>query len=264
MDTLASKISNETLDKIIQKFNFKEVKGTAGGDFLPLTAPKFGDIPVGGLRVWDGGEQLGKMVYIGITVEAIGMDSHMIFAFSKPDSLLPNFTLDSVFTQMPPGADPSLPEGGPMYSFHLDLIPSVDLGINYEYMKRCFIPLTKMQDECRAHEGIRQAMLSSAQNAIMSPWMLAQRCTPEAYTDVVFKSADFYLQHWFKMFDEGLDDLADGIISVDPALRERENRALIFSRELDPVWAKIDMMVGEETSNYMISVLRNQEIEQPR
>lgn len=265
MDTLASKLSEKTLTSIIEHFNLQEVKGTAGGDFVPLTAPNFGNIPVGGLRVWDGGDgPIKKMIYIGVTVEAIGMDSHMIFAFTQPDSLVPNFTLDSVFSTLPPGVDPIMPEGGETYAFHLDLIPCVDLGVNLPYMERCFIPMTEVQTKCREHPGIIPALLSPAQNAIMSPWMLAQRSDAKAYEETVFDSAETYLNHWYDLVDNGLDDIADQIIAGDPAERERKNRALIFSRELDPVWQKIDMMVGEETSDYMISILRNQEIEEPR
>ena len=266
MDTLAGKLSNKTLDSIIEHFGLEEVKGTAGGDFLPLVAPNFGNLDVGGLRVWDGGDgPIKKMVYIGVTVEAIGMDSHMIFAFTQPDSLVPNFTLDSVFSTLPPGMDPIMPEGGTTYAFHLDLIPCVDLGVNLPYMEKCFIPLTDIQKECQSAEGVIPAMLSPAQNAIMSPWMLAQRVnSDDNYEAAVFPSADKYLNHWFDLVDNGIDDVASDVIAGDPAEREKRNRALIFSRELDPVWQKIDMMVGAETSDYMITVLRNQEIEQPR
>ena len=263
MDTLASKLSQSTLDSIINHFQLKEVHGSAGGDFLPLKAESFGGADVGGMRVWDGGDgPIKKMVYIGIAVDAIGMDSHMIFAFTQPDSLIPNFTLDSVFSTLPPGMDPIMPEGGETYAFHLDLIPSVDLGINLPYMEKCFIPLTETQTACREYEGIIPALLSSAQNAIMSPWMLAQRADTNAYNGIVFKSTEAYLNHWFDLVDNGLGDI--DVVAGDPADRERRNRALIFSRELDPVWKKIDMMVGTETSDYMITVLRNQEIEEPR
>lgn len=70
--------------------------------------------------------------------------------------------------------------------------------------------------------------------------------------------------NWFELVDGGVEDIADQIVAGDPAMRELNNRALIFSRELDPVWNKIDMMVGAETSDYMIGVLRNQQKEQPR
>ncbi|ARN73165.1 hypothetical protein [Oceanicoccus sagamiensis] len=265
MDTLASKLSNKTLDQIVEHFDLNEVKGTAGGDFLPLVAESFGGLPVGGLRVWDGGDgPIKKMVYIGVAVDPIGMDSHMIFAFTQPDSLVPNFTLDSVFSTLPPGMDPIMPEGGETYAFHLDLLPAVDLGVNLPYMEKCFIPLTDTQSKCKEFDGIIPALLSSAQNAIMSPWMLAQRSDTDAYNGIVFESAQTYLDHWISLVDNGLDDIADKVVSTDPATREQQNRALIFSRELDPVWQKIDMMVGAETSDYMITVLRNQEIEQPR
>ncbi len=265
MDTLASKLSNTTLDQIIAHFDLQEVKGTAGGDFLPLVAESFGGLPVGGMRVWDGGDgPIKKMVYIGVAVDPIGMDSHMIFAFTQPDSLVPNFTLDSVFSTLPPGMDPIMPEGGETYAFHLDLLPAVDLGVNLPYMEKCFIPLTEPQKECQTFDGIIPALLSPAQNAIMSPWMLAQRSDPVAYDAIVFKSAQTYLDHWLNLVDNGLDDIADQVVSSDPAAREAQNRALIFSRELDPVWQKIDMMVGAETSDYMITVLRDREAGQPR
>ena len=204
MDTLASKISHQTLDRITSHFGLNEVHGEDGGAFLPLTAAAFGNAPVGDFRLWDGGDSLLKVVYTGITVEPIGLDSHMVFAFTKPDSLVPTFTLDSVYTKMPPGMDPNFPDGGDMYSFHLDLVQRCDLGINDEYMQRCYLPLTDRQSEVLATDGIYAAQLSPRQRAIMSPWMLAQRTTPEAYEAAIFPAADFYLEHWFGLVDQGV------------------------------------------------------------
>ena len=47
---------------------------------------------------------------------------------------------------------------------------------------------------------------------------------------------------------------------MNVAEREAQNRALIFSRELDPVWAQIDRMVGEDVADEMIEILRAQEL----
>lgn len=261
MDTLARKISHHTLDRITSHFGLSEVHGEEGGPFLPLLAPSFGNVPAGSFRLWHGGDRLQKVVYTGITVEAIGLDSHMIFAFTRRDSLVPTFTLDSVFTRMPPDMDPNFPEGGDMYAFHLDLIPKCDLGVNEPYMRRCFEPMTELQARVLAADGVYAAQLSPMQRAIMSPWMLAQRTTPEAYETEIFPAADAYLDHWLALVDNGIDDIADSIQGEAGASRDATNRGLIFNREVDPVWNKIDMMLGADVSNLMIDVLRSQQVE---
>lgn len=261
MDTLASKISQKTLDTITAHFGLSEVHGEDGGPFLPLVAAAFGDAPAGSLRLWDGGDKIQKVVYTGITVEAIGLDSHMIFAFTNKDSIVPTFTLDSVYVNMPPDADPNFPDGGDMYAFHLDLIPKCDLGVNADYMSRCYVPMTDVQASVLAADGTFPAHLSPMQNAIMSPWMLAQRTTPAAYKQDIFPAAEAYLSHWLAMVDDGLSGLVDGIQGEYGAARDAANRGLIFNREIDPVWSKIDGMLGAEVSDYMIGVLRNQAVD---
>ena len=261
MDTLAGKISLKILDSIVDHFNLAEVHGAEGGVFLPLASAAFGGMPVGSLRLFDGGERLGKVVYTGITVEPIGLDSHMIFAFTSKDSLVPTFTLDSVYTNMPPGADPNFPDGGDMYSFHLDLVPRCDLGVNGAYIERCYEPLTEPRARVLAAEGIHPALLSPTQLAIMSPWMLAQRTTTDAYESQIFPIAETYLEHWKELVDQGLGDVADGIEGASGTARDASNRKLIFSREIDPVWEKIDGLLGADVSDRMIAILRNQDVE---
>lgn len=99
------------------------------------------------------------------------------------------------------------------------------------------------------------------QRAIMSPWMLAQRTTPEAYEKEIFPAASAYLEHWLGLVDNGVDELAGGIEGESGAARDATNRQLIFNREIDPVWNKIDMMLGAEISDFMIKVLRSQHVE---
>lgn len=261
MDTLAGKISHQTLDRIVEDFSLAEVHGDSGGPFMELVAPAFGNVEAGEFRLFHGGDRLLKVVYTGIAVEAIGLDSHMVFAFTKRDSLVPTFTLDSVYTKLPPGMDPNFPDGGDMYAFHLDLVPRCDLGVNAAYMNRCFDPLTEAQAAVLAADGVFPAQLSPTQRAIMSPWMLAQRTTAEAYEKNVFPAVEIYLSHWLGLVDDGIDDVVAGIQGEAGAARDAQNRELIFSREIDPVWNKIDAMLGEDVSDLMISVLRSQKVE---
>ena len=43
--------------------------------------------------------------------------------------------------------------------------------------------------------------------------------------------------------------------------RDAANRELIFNREIDSVWNKIDGMLGADVSDFMIKVLRSQVVE---
>ena len=263
MDTLAAKLSRKTLDAIVGHFGLSEVPGQGGRPFLPLAAKAFGGAPVGSVRLWDGGAKLSKVVYTGITVEPIGLDSHMIFAFTDRASPAPTFTLDSVYTNVPAGSDPNFPNGGDMYAFHLDLVPRCDLGINAAYMRRCYVSLTEPRAAVLAAEGVFPALLSPMQRAIMSPWMLAQRTTPCAYGKAVFPVAETYVNHWIGLVDEGLDELAPEILGETGAIRDARNRELIFSRDIDPVWRKIDDLLGSDVADCMIGLLRNQGVESP-
>ncbi len=254
MDTLASRISHETLAKLIEHLDLDEVHGTDDGPAMQLTAPAFGNVEVGSFREWTGSGPVPRVVYIGISVEAIGLDSHMLFAFTDHASLVPTFTFDSVFTNMPPGADPNFPEGGAMYSFHLDLVPRCDLGINYSYSQRVYEPLSACRAAVLEADGVYEAQLSPMQRSIMSPWMLAQRVTPAAYEDHVFAAVDVYLEHWLGLLAAGIS--AEGVNGAWGSERDAANRELIFNREIDAVWAKIDGLLGPEVSETLIAALR--------
>ena len=207
--------------------------------------PPGGDL--GSIRIFQGGG-LGKVVYNGMTVEAMGLDSHMIFAFTPPDSPVPHFTLDSV-------------KAGPHFAFHLDLIPRVDLGANLDYLNAAFQPLTEAYDTARKIEGLTEARLAPRQLAIMSPWMLAFRATEEAYR-AVEPSIDHYLNYWAGLVKSGLpDESVAGYSAADFATRDQRNRDIIFSVEVDPVWNQILPLTGADMGIEMRKILRNQAIE---
>ena len=127
---------------------------------------------------------------------------------------------------------------------------------DYEY-DQLFAELKELEE---THPELRSPT-SPTQRAIMSPWMLAQRTTPAAYEAEIFPAAEAYLNHWLAMVDDGLADLEDAIEGESGASRDARNRSLIFNREIDPVWHKIDGMLGADLSDFMIKVLRSQDVE---
>lgn len=235
--SLAQTLSHKTLNAIVDRFGLQE----QGAPYLELRSP-MSPAPVGQVRLFAGGP-VHKMVYIGLTVPFIGLDSHMIFAFTAPDSPVPHFTLDSVLA-------------GPHFAFHLDMLPRVDLGANLAYIDEVFQPLTAVFDTAKTIPGLTPAHLSPRQYAIMSPWMLAYRATEAAFAQID-DHVDRYLAHWFHIVTSGISPAT--LSSLDNhsfATRDQRNRAAIFNPQVDPVWAQIDRLLGAEVSQQLQALLR--------
>jgi hypothetical protein len=236
--TLAAQLCADKLERIQRQFDMHEI----GAPHITLTNERM-PAPVGSCRLFTGGP-VTKLVYIGLTVPFIQLDSHMLFAFTAPDSAVPHFTLDSVFS-------------GEHFAFHLDLIPRMDLGANLDYINTTYQPLTDEFQAARQIEGLSPAHLSPRQYAVMSPWMLAYRADETAFA-AIENSVDRYLDHWLALAEDGIttNTSADAL-----AERDRRNRAILFSPEVDPVWEKVDRLVGAEMSARLRGILQNQAIE---
>ncbi|MGI9646528.1 MAG: hypothetical protein ACR2O6_14580 [Ilumatobacteraceae bacterium] len=182
-----------------------------------------------------------SLVYVGMTVEAFGLDSHMLFAFTAPDSAVPHFTLDSVLA-------------GPHYAFHLDLIPRVDPGANLAYLDHCFAPLDEAHAAAAEIDGLTPAHLAPRQWQLMSAWMLAHRADADAFASIN-PLVDAYRDHWLGLVESGVPD---GVVpeGTDLAARDDANRAAIFNPAVDPVWGRVDQLLGPDVSTRIQVSLR--------
>lgn len=238
--TLAADLCLGTLDRILERFDLTEVQRD-GEAYLPLPGPMPG---AGGVcRVWEG-EQVDRMVYVGLAFPPAQLDSHMIFAFTAPGSPIPHFTLDSV-------------AAAGTHAFHLDLIPKVDLAANLAHMDAAYGELIETFKAGEELEGLSKADLSPRQLALMSPWMLAKRATEEAFLAMGAHVAT-YLDHWAKLLENGLP--ADGLPHADndPAVRDARMRAALFNADVDPVWKQIEPMVGAEANEIIMAALKGE------
>jgi hypothetical protein len=230
--SLARELSMHTLDEIVGRFELRE----RGGPHLPL--------PVGGLRLFHGDAGVRRVVYIELVT--VGLDAHMIYAFTGAESPLPHFTLDAV-------------HAGPGFAFHLDLVPRVDLAANRAYLDAIYEPLTQTFNAAREIEGLSAAHLAPRQRALMSPWMLAHRADEAAFRGVEAPVA-VYLEHWSRLLADGLpESLTSRLHVVDLAERDRLLRAAIFDPEVDPVWDMVTRLVGAEVGEAMRTILRDPE-----
>ncbi len=239
--SLAQDLSDSTVDKIVAKYGMHEVLASDGGPFMTLVSHlPMAQGAVGKVRLFEGGP-LNKLVTCSIVVPQIQLDSHMLYGFMPADSAVPHFTLDSV-------------KAGEHFAFHLDLTPRVDLGAHTNYLNQVFWPLTDQFNAAEAIEGIEHAHITPRQRAIMSPWMLVHRATEPAFK-TLFSHVEAYLQYWYGLIDKGVDS---PVSAAELVSRDKANRAAIFSPEIDPVWKRIEGLIGTPASEQLRAILRGE------
>lgn len=241
------------LDVMTSHLKLLEVAGDEANAYRVLRSPLVPGGSVGTHRIFRRAG-VADLVYIGLTVPMIGLDSHMLFAFTPEHSPVPHFTLDSVAGGGPPApTSPAAPTDSPppevSYAFHLDLIPKLDLGAHLGYLRHCFEPLTSIRADAQNIEGLSPAHLSPTQYAVMSSWMLVHRADAAAF-GAVTPTVYAYLKHWLSLVDHGVpSEVLDDVSPDDISRRDRRNRAIIFDPSVDPVWARVAQLVGPDTSS---------------
>ena len=245
--TLPAALCHGTLDTLVERGGLTEVAAADGGPWISLTSTAFGEpMSVGEARVFRG-DRIAKAVYVGIVVPQIGMDSHMVFAFSPADSPVPHFTLDSV-------------HAGGHHAFHLDLIQRVDVGTHMVYNDWAHTPLTPTYEKVLAMDGLTRAELQPRQLSVMSPWMLASRIDEEAFGNLD-EPVNGYLEHWFSLVEAPVPDAdASDIADTDLAARDHRNRSLLFSRDVDRVWEQIERQLGPDQTEAVRLLLVDNEL----
>lgn len=240
-ESLSQQMHDATLTRLIERLGLEEQHGPDGAAWLPLISQlPMAQGQVGQVRVFKGGS-ICQLVTCTIVVPAIGLDSHMLFAFTDTTSAVPHFTVDSV-------------RNGEDYAFHLDLIPRVDLAVELVHMDEVFAPLTEAFSAHRALSGLKPAQLDPRQYAVMSPWMLVNRADEAAFRST-FEAVDAYLTHWFVLQEGGVT--ATGASSAaQRAARDEAHRGILFNPAVDKVWNQITPLIGGDAVAKIIALLR--------
>lgn len=243
-------LCESNMTEIVSRLGLTEELDSGGGPAMTLTSEMVPE-PVGVMRRFST-EGVATLVYVGIAVPMIGLDSHMIYAFTPATSAVPHFTLDSVQTTLPPEAG-----GGEMLAFHIDLNPRVDPGINPDYLRHCYVPLDEVRARGLSIEGVSAANLSPLQWQVMSAWMMANRATPGAFEQVGDIVAA-YRDHWFDLLERGVPAEAVGDTTPEEiSERDRRSRQTIFDPTVDPVWERIEQLLGEDQATRLRTGIRD-------
>lgn len=229
--TPAHALFSSTLARISDALALSETKDDQQGPWMTLMShAPFHQGPCGVARLFTGGG-LFQIVTCSITAPAIGLDSHMLFAFAPSNSAIPHFTVDSV-------------QSGEHMAFHLDLIPRLDLGASLAYMDWAYAGLNAAFDGVSQIEGLSPALISPRQRATMSPWMVVHRATAHAFV-LVEPLVHSYGDHWLGLLASGAPPhVLAGISATDLIERDRANKAIIFDPNVDKVWAQIRGLIG--------------------
>jgi hypothetical protein len=236
---LAQQLSARTLEQLVAGLGATEVLGDDGGPLLDAAGE--GTRGVMRLHVAPG---VARIVSTVLTVPAREVATCMIFAFTEPDSALPHFTLDCS----------DRPDGN---AFHLDLLPRVELATAVPYMDEVFEPLTPLYTAAQDIEGLSATGNTRRQYAMMSPWMLVHLATPDAF-DAVSPTVTAYADHWLSVVRRGLGPEAQGSVEAtgtDLAARDAMVRRNLFSPEIDPVWGRVEGMLGAEAARAIRTTL---------
>ncbi len=193
---------------------------------------------VGELRVYRGRGVVQKVVSAHFKLDAPSLESYMVTVFTRPESPVPHFVLDVV-------------RFGPQASFHVDLLPKRDLGVSLSYVDRCFAPLSQVRADLERDGRFSAGTAPLRQRAFMSPWMALYTHAPEQL-EVARSYVDRYFAHWTSLLTS-----CDAELALDPTLsaRDAQQRKLVFSRELDPVWATLDRSLGASTVDLLLAAL---------
>lgn len=231
--TPARRLFQSTLSRLGATIALTEVFGDDQGPWRVLTShAPFHQGTCGDARIFNA-PGLFKIVTCSIAAPAIGLDSHMLFAFTPSDGGVPHFTVDSV-------------QSGEHMAFHLDLIPRLDLATHLAYMDWAFAGVNDTFAASATIDGLSPAHISPRQRAVMSPWMVVHRATKEAF-DEVEPLVHAYLDHWLTLLASGAPhQVLGGATGTQLVARDKANKAIIFDPDVDKVWNQIRGLIGTD------------------
>jgi hypothetical protein len=226
--SLAREIVDRSIEHLVHALGLEEER-RQDGVFKVLRSEAMPDFS-GSVRVFRGAEHVERMISTSLFIPARNHQTHMVFCFGAPDQPIPHFTVDS--------SD----HGQGRYAFHLDLIPRVELGANLTHMRAVYGPLTETFVHARSIEGLSPVNITPEQRSVMSPWMLVHGADEQAFARCESELIVPYREQFVALCKQPPSG-----VRAQPE-RDRAVRAALFDPSVDPVWGRVDRMIGAENT----------------
>lgn len=199
---------------------------------------KRADDVLGELRVYRGRGRVQKVVSSRYALSSPTVDAHSVVVFTRPESPVPHFSLDSVRV-------------GCEVHLYVDLLPKRDLAVSLAYLDCCYLPLSALCGELEHDVRFTRAPLSLRHRALLSPWHALYTLKPgdlEAAEAYVGR----FLSHWATLLHSNAHELDS---SPELATRDIAFRRAYFSRAVDPSWASRDRLLGRDIVDQILAAL---------
>lgn len=193
---------------------------------------------IGELRVYRGRGRVQKVVSSRFSLSAPSMDSHSVVVFTRPDSAVPHFGLDSVRL-------------GSRVHLYVDLLPRRDLAVSLAYLDRCYVPLTDVRAELDRDPRFLPTGAPLRHRALLSPWHALVTHDPSDI-DAAEEYVARYLSHWARLLHGQGPELES---SPELAVRDAAYRKTLYSRSVDTSWGVLDRAIGREAVDQILAAL---------
>jgi hypothetical protein len=193
---------------------------------------------VGELRVYRGRGRVQKIVSYCFASGTPVVDAHSVFVFTQPTCPVPHLVLNSAHS-------------GPRVSLRLDLLPKADLGVNQAYLDFCYGPLDALRGELDLDPRFTPIALSRRLVSQLSPWNIAHSLDADDF-GAFSRYTDHYLSHWASLIASDAPELSS---SPEASARDAVQRRLLFSRQIDQTWDKLDRLLGREQVDVLLAAL---------
>jgi hypothetical protein len=233
--SLAREIVERSMEQLVAALSLEELRHE-NGIFKVLRSEAMPDFS-GSLRVFRGKGHVECMISTSLVIPARDHQTHMVFCFGAADTLIPHFTIDS--------SD----QGQGRFAFHLDLIPRLELGANLTHMREVYGPLTDAFLLARSIEGLTPVNITPEQRSVMSPWMLVHGANEAAFARCENEIMVAYRAHFIALCNNPPAG------PKPSSARDHAVRSALFDPSVDPVWGRVDRMLGADTTALLRGLL---------
>jgi Red chlorophyll catabolite reductase (RCC reductase) len=192
----------------------------------------------GELRVYRGRGRVQKIVSSHLNLGPGNLDSHTLVVLTHPESPVPHLVLDTM-------------REGMRMTVHVDLLPKRDLAVSPEYLERCFEPLSEARQRVEEEAHFVPTRTSVRQRALLSPWGAHFTLEPR-HLQAAEAIIGRYLTHWVELLRSAAVELS---AAPELAARDQLHRRIVFSRAADPIWRKLDGVIGSQSVDSILSAL---------